>query len=462
MSFDEFLSPSEQFFAPNRLSVEDVRKNVGTPFETTLIKEVLFGSDADAYILLMQKYHNFMYLFTHDFNRILKSQFQRIFQLPESTARALLKRLSDAKIIEDNKYAGNYYIYPLYRGFRYSAQNFKWDRKVPNSINKNAQENTLLNDFHRVEYWLRTDTVLSNNLDFFKVYESIFLPKELLQQEKGFDYHFDAFEWVIKEELKQYKNRECQIAFTEAEQLLNREVPVISKKEAIAKANPHDVFYNDKLKAYMFKDEDLAVEHEKLNQSRERYWRMDREYQRLYYNIIMKTLLTNLSNKNAYVIKIRNTKVNSEIDIVVLHTARSHWSTYNNLITQFQRIYCFQTQSLKINITVVAENKEDIEEAKLLWGKAIEERERKNGVNFERRARKNAERKKKGLKLKCITINDLKEFVMKGTKYCNTNEVNFFSLQLDDQFTNEVYRVKPERKLEKKSFNELMKARGSV
>jgi len=451
--------PSEQIFEPDQLSVQEVRENTGTPYETALIKDALFGTDADTYILLMLKYHNFMYLFTHDFNRILKSQFQRIFDMPESTSRKLFKRLKNAKVIGDGKYAGNHFIYPLYRGFKYSAQQFIWDKKVPGSINKDAQEPTLLREFHKVEYWLQTNTVLSDNLHFFNPYEGIFYPRELSNREDGFDYHFTALEWVVKEELSQYKNKECKEAFDEVEQIINREEPVFSKEEAIANAEPEDIEVGQS--GMVFLREEAENERRKNNEKLERFCRMDQEYQMLYYNIIMKALLTNLLNKNAYVTRIKNTKMLSKIELVVLHNAKTHWSTYNNLMTQIQRIYCFQTQSLKINITIVAENEDDREEAEFLWEKAINERTKQDGVNFERRARKNMERKKKGEPIRRITENDIKKYVMQGTKYCETNQVKFISLQLDHQFTNELYR-KPEGILKKKSFEELMKSRGSV
>lgn len=460
---DSFFGPSEQVFEPVKLSVQDVRENVGTPYETALVKDILFKMDSDTYILVMQKYHNFMYLFTHDFNRILKSQFQRIFDMPESSARKQFKRLKEAKVIGDSDYAGNHFIYPVYRAFRYSAQQFQWDnKKVPDSINANAQEDTLLKDFHRVEYWLLTDMVLSDNLDFFSPYESIFIPKELLNREEGFDYHFDALEWVIGEEQRHYDNKKSKAAFKEVEQILNREVPEISEEEAMANADSNDVIYDEKTNMKFFKSMEMSDQHKKMNQKRERFWRMDPIYQVLCYNIIMKTLLTNLANKSAFVTRIYNTNLRSEIELVVLHNSKTHWSTYNNLITQIQRIYCFQTQSLKINITVVVEDEDKREEAKLLWEKAINERKKQDGGNFVRRARKNVERKKKGEKIRKITTNDIKEYVMRGTQYCETNHVKFVSLKLDHQFTNEVYRGNLEKGLEKKSFIELMKSRGPV
>lgn len=382
--------------------------------------------------------------------------------MPESTTRQLLKRLAKAKIIGESEYAGNRFIYPLHRAFRYSAQHFEWSRKVPSGINTKAEESVLLNDFHRIEYWLHTDTILSRNLDFFPVQDNIFFPQELGNREEGFDYHFDALEWVIKEEQRHSKNRESKEAFEDVEQILNREVPILSREEAIAKAEPQNIDRGQS--GMVFLSDEAEKNRKKKNQKRERFWRMDKTFQNLSYAIVMKTLLTNLSKKKVYVTSIRNTRIHSEIDLVVLHNDhdKNHWSTYNNLMTQIQRIYCFQTQSIKINITVVAENEEEKEEVKHLWCKAIDERKKQTGVSFIRRARKNFERKKQGKTLRPITINDIRKYAVRGTKYCGIDQVKFISLELDEQFTDEVYKSKPKKKTEKITFEEIMKNKGSV
>uniref|UniRef100_UPI001ADA62C3 hypothetical protein n=1 Tax=Alkalihalobacillus sp. BA299 TaxID=2815938 RepID=UPI001ADA62C3 len=120
----------------------------------------------------------------------------------------------------------------------------------------------------------------------------------------------------------------------------------------------------------------------------------------------------------------------------ILHLPTNGPGRYNRIITALQTITCYQNISTKLNITVVAHSKKNIDEAYYAWEQTITRRnERTDRVNLEGRARKDFKRMNEGKSTQGISERDIEKYCKTSNKFCGMNEVHFINLEIDKYIT---------------------------
>lgn len=333
-------------------------------------------------------------------------------------------------------FKGSHCIFPLHRAFSYSDINFSDTRKK--RLDYNPNETAILKGIMQTEYWLKYGDLMVDQVDFFPSY----LPKEL-DREEPFNFYYKALFWMISDLSDGY------VEFAEKaliyKQLINKEEPEVdiqSLDDAEKKLNK--VKYGDGLLEF-----GLDIEKkEKLKQENKLSYRFKQagfEILKKYVSNINRAAFAILQKSDVYVTKIAPLKSDKyfdpqfEICLVILHLPNNGASRYNRIITVLQEMTCYQSISVKLNITLVSHSDKTTYEAYYTWKQAVKRREeRTNKVNLMKRAKRDQHRMKKGRRPIGISKKDFKDYCKTSNKFCHVDEVKFTNLNIDRYLTHYV------------------------